>query len=215
MRSEDLIERLSAEVRPADSMRWPRLAIFWLSLSAGLAGLLVVFGLSLRPDIGNWLSNSAMQIKSAYTLGLSLASLLAFWALSQPLGQNRLGPLFAIGLMMLTGTIALIEAQHLTPEALNHVWMAPSWAFCMGTIWALSAPILVVALWLMRQRAPVYPTQAGLASGLLAGALAASAYTLHCTEDSALFLFSWYTLGMALCGLTGAIAGHFTLRWRV
>ncbi len=214
MQNEDLIEQLSAAVRPVDAQRWPRRVLIGLGLSSAIIGLAVVFGLSLRPDLSAWTVNPAMQMKSAYTLGLSLAGTLGFLALSQPLGRYGVSLILTALFVVFAGCLALNELVYFTPEAIKRAWMAPSWAFCMGTIWALSLPVLTAAIWLMRQRAPVHPLQAGLACGLLAGALAASAYSLHCTEDSALFLFSWYTLGLGISGLTGAIAGHFALRWR-
>lgn len=214
MRNEDLIEQLSATVRPVDTQHWPRRVLMALGLSSTIIGLVVVFGLTLRPDLSEWTLKPAMQVKSTYTLGLSLAACLGFLALSQPLGRPRLSLFLAAGLVILTGTLAFSELLRFPPEVLRRIWLAPSWSFCMSTIWTLSLPILAAALWVMRQRAPVYPIRAGLACGLLAGALAASAYSFHCTEDSALFLISWYSSGCLLSGLSGAVAGHWLLRWR-
>jgi hypothetical protein len=46
-----------------------------------------------------------------------------------------------------------------------------------------------------------------------AGGLAILAHGLFCTEDSALFVATWYTLGAGIVGLIGAGLGRAMLRW--
>lgn len=55
--------------------------------------------------------------------------------------------------------------------------------------------------------------RAGAAAGLLTGAIAATAYGLHCPEATAAFVATWYTLGMAAAAGLGAVVGRFALRW--
>ncbi|MBC7444771.1 MAG: DUF1109 family protein [Polaromonas sp.] len=50
-------------------------------------------------------------------------------------------------------------------------------------------------------------------AGLLAGALSALVYALHCPESAAPFLAVWCMLGMAIPTLTGAVLGPRVLRW--
>ena len=54
---------------------------------------------------------------------------------------------------------------------------------------------------------------AGAAVGLLAGALGALVYLLHCPEFEAPFLAVWYVLGMSIPAAVGALAGPSVLRW--
>jgi hypothetical protein len=54
---------------------------------------------------------------------------------------------------------------------------------------------------------------AGAAAGLLAGALGATVYTLHCPEMAAPFIGTWYVLGMLVPTFVGAVLGRFVLRW--
>ena len=61
--------------------------------------------------------------------------------------------------------------------------------------------------------APSRLMMTGAVAGLAAGGLAATIYCLHCPEASPLFVLTWYTLGMALAGLAGALAGERLLRW--
>jgi len=48
---------------------------------------------------------------------------------------------------------------------------------------------------------------------LLAGALGALVYALHCPETATPFLAVWYVVGMAIPTALGAILGPRLLRW--
>ena len=49
--------------------------------------------------------------------------------------------------------------------------------------------------------------------GLLAGALGATVFAMHCTNDSPLFVAIWYILAIGLTALTGLLVGRYVLRW--
>ena len=90
----------------------------------------------------------------------------------------------------------------------------PSWAasVCPYYIIALSAPLLVATLAFMRRLAPNQPL-AGAAAGLATGGLGAWVYPFHCTEPGLPFLATWYSLGIAIMMVFGAVLGRFVLRW--
>ena len=67
-----------------------------------------------------------------------------------------------------------------------------TWNACPLNIAVLSLPVFVAALWAMKGLAPTRPALAGAAAGLLAGAVGAVVYTLHCPELAAPFLGTWY-----------------------
>ncbi|MDE2299455.1 MAG: DUF1109 family protein, partial [Burkholderiales bacterium] len=74
-------------------------------------------------------------------------------------------------------------------------------------------PALAGTLWAVRGLAPTRPRAAGLAAGLLAGAVGALGYALSCPEVSITFVAVWYSLGIALVGGAGAALGPRVLRW--
>ena len=84
---------------------------------------------------------------------------------------------------------------------------------CVANILLLSVIPFVAALVALREGAPASPAFAGMAAGLLAGALAAAAYVMHCTEDSPLFVAVWYMLAISLVTLVGLFLGRHLLRW--
>jgi hypothetical protein len=46
-----------------------------------------------------------------------------------------------------------------------------------------------------------------------AGGIAASFYAVHCTDDSPLFVATWYTIAIAGLALVGAAAADRLARW--
>ena len=93
------------------------------------------------------------------------------------------------------------------------MWLGQSWMVCPWLVLALALPIFGGLLWSFRALAPVRLRAAGATAGLSAGAWAATIYCLHCPEASAIFVLTWYSLGIVLaCGL-GALLGPRLLRW--
>jgi hypothetical protein len=84
---------------------------------------------------------------------------------------------------------------------------------CMTAIPLMSLPILAGALIGLRHGAPTRPALAGAIAGLLSAGLAATLYASHCTDDSPLFVATWYTLATALVAAVGALAGSKLLKF--
>jgi hypothetical protein len=84
---------------------------------------------------------------------------------------------------------------------------------CLTAIPAMSLPLLAAALVGLRHGAPARPAVAGAIAGLLSAGLAATLYAAHCTDDSPLFVATWYTLATALVTAIGALAGSKMLRF--
>jgi hypothetical protein len=64
----------------------------------------------------------------------------------------------------------------------------------------------------LRQGAATRPALSGAAAGLMSGGLAATVYAAHCTDDSPLFVATWYSIGIAGLTVVGAAAGSRVLR---
>ena len=93
------------------------------------------------------------------------------------------------------------------------MWLGHSWMVCPWLVLALAMPIFVGLLWSFRRLAPTRLRAAGAAAGLAAGAFAATVYCLHCPEVSAIFVLTWYSLGILLAASVGALLGPRLLRW--
>jgi hypothetical protein len=85
--------------------------------------------------------------------------------------------------------------------------------FCLVWIPVMSLPLLAAALIGLRHGAPARPALSGAIAGMLSAGLAATLYASHCTDDSPLFVATWYTLATALVTAVGALAGSKLLKY--
>jgi hypothetical protein len=93
-------------------------------------------------------------------------------------------------------------------------WLGRTWTVCGRNILLVSAAAAVPTFLSARRLAPTRPAFSGFALGVATGGIAATAYgVLHCPESTAAFVATWYTIGIALSGVIGAVAGRFALRW--
>jgi hypothetical protein len=83
----------------------------------------------------------------------------------------------------------------------------------MTAVPLMSLPLLAAALIGLRHGAPARPAVSGAVAGLVSAGLAATLYASHCTDDSPLFVATWYTLATALMAAIGALVGSRVLRY--
>jgi hypothetical protein len=91
--------------------------------------------------------------------------------------------------------------------------MGVNGVICLANIIFLSVLPLTATIYALRQGAPMSPALAGAAAGLLAGALGATVFAMHCTNDSPLFVAIWYALAIGLMSMLGLLIGRHALRW--
>jgi hypothetical protein len=211
--TDDLITRLSADLKPVSPRALERQ--LGLALLLGLLGTLLISPLVLdlvvgRPFGGAW-GDPMFWGKLAYTIGLGALGLVAVPALSRP-DRHLVWPLLlALALVLLAlvaGSMMWMQADWAMPMLMGGTALVCPWLIILT-----SAPLLAVLLTAMRRFAPASPTLAGLSAGLLAGGFGAAAYAFYCGETSMMFMAVWYSLGIALTALLGAVLGRVLLRW--
>jgi hypothetical protein len=84
---------------------------------------------------------------------------------------------------------------------------------CVVLIPFLAIGPLACLLIALRQGAPARPGLAGLVAGLAASGIAATFYAANCSDDSPLFVATWYPAASAAVVLTGYLAGSKLLKW--
>jgi len=85
--------------------------------------------------------------------------------------------------------------------------------FCLTLIPLLSIGPLVCLLAALREGAPSSPGLAGAVAGLGASGIAATFYAANCTDDSALFVITWYPIATLIVTTAGYLIGRKLLRW--
>ena len=83
----------------------------------------------------------------------------------------------------------------------------------MTAIPVMSLPLLIAALIGLRHGAPTRPAVSGAIAGMLSAGLAATFYASHCTDDSPLFVATWYSIATAMVTVVGALLGSKVLRF--
>jgi len=213
MKTDELVALLAASagvVEPDATARRYATALGW---GACGAMLLMAITLGVRPDLyeAAWLP--MFWIKLAFPASLAVGALLAVSRLSRPgvrLGRLPGALVAPVIAMWLLAAFALLGA---TPLERVELILGSTWKDCLLNVTILSLPVLVAVLWAMKGLAPTHLALAGAAAGLLAGAIGALVYALHCPEMEASFIGVWYVAGMLIPTAAGALLGPRLLRW--
>lgn len=211
MKTDDLIDALAAGLQPA---RPARLNPWLLAAAAAASVTAVAVLLGAHHSLTEVLSSPTSVLKGVYTAALAGAALWLALRAGRP-GADTRTPLMAllgvVGVAVLWGAIELAAAP---ADERMAVWLGQTWTICGPNILMVSAASALPVFLAARSLAPTRPAFAGMALGVAAGAMAATAYgLLHCPESTAAFVATWYTLGIAAAGVIGAVAGRFALRW--
>jgi hypothetical protein len=213
MDTEQLIQSLSRDVprvRP-HAVGW-RLAVGILA-GAVVTAALMAGGLGINPQLHAALHGFSFWMKWTYTVSLGIAAITATARLARPTGRS-LRPLWMLAapVLLLIG-IGIGELARTPARDWLAMWLGESWKICPWLVLTLSVPIFIGLLWSFRKLAPTRLRAAGATAGLAAGAWAATIYCLHCPEVSAIFVLTWYTLGILLAAGLGAVVGPRLMRW--
>ena len=213
MTTDDLIASLAADVRPVPRFAVGRRLAIGIAIGAAVSLLLVAGTLGVRPDLWLAMQGPAFWMKWGYTLSLSVAACFATLRLARP-DPGSLRRLWWIAVPIAALVATGISELRDTPRAQwLAMWLGQSWRVCPWLVLATAMPVFTGLLWSFRRLAPTRLRAAGAAAGLAAGAIAATVYCLHCPEVSALFVLTWYSLGILLAAGVGALAGPRLLRW--
>jgi Uncharacterized protein conserved in bacteria len=215
MKTDDLIALLAREPAPPPGSQAPARR-FSLGIVAGLgtSAALMLGLLGLRPDLAQVIHDPMFWVRLAFPLAVGASALLITLRLSRPgaaVGGGRwLGLAVSVLLAWALAGVVLGEVPAGDRGALV---LGHTWKVCSTLIAILSLPSIVAVFWAVRGMAPVRLRLAGAMAGLLGGAMAATAYCLHCPEMAPPFWSLWYLLGMVVAGGIGALAGPRWLRW--
>lgn len=213
MNTDELIATLSADVPRVPRHALARRIAFGVVAGSAGATMLLAAMLGFRADLGVAMGGFSFWMKWVYGMSLGAAAIYAVSRLARP----TRGPLRALWLLsapvLVLAGIGIGELARTPSAEWLAMWLGDSWNVCPFYVLALAAPIFAGLLWSFRKLAPTRLRAAGAAAGLAAGAWAATIYCLHCPEASAIFVLTWYTLGILLSTGLGALLGPRVLRW--
>ncbi len=213
MRTDELIARLAEDPTPVSRHATASTLARGLFAGAFVATAMTMIALGLRRDMPAAVVDWQYWAKFAYPLAFAVLGFFTVERLSRPGTRATSQAVMEAVPFALAVVVALAQWWTAPVEQHHHMLFGHSYLICPWIILVVSLPVLVGMLWSMRQLAPTRPALAGLAAGLFAGATGAWIYSFSCNETSLVFVAIWYTLGIVLSGLLGALIGPRVLRW--
>lgn len=213
MDTNDLIRTLAAD---SDTHERPvgHLLLAALVLAVPVSTLLFLAGLGVRPDVMTAMHNPLFDLKFLVTLALAAVAVAVSLHLSRPEASlGRWAWLLAVPFGLLG--IGMVGEMTMMPNRapMSVRMIGSNSKLCLVAIPLLSLPLLAAALIALRQGAPSRPAVAGAFAGLLSAGLAATLYAAHCTDDSPMFVATWYSLAAAIVATIGAAVGSRVLKY--
>jgi hypothetical protein len=212
MKTDELVVALARQAGPVERRPAARLAI-GAALGAVAAVPVLLWQLGMNPSLAADARTPMFWVKLAFVASIAAVGWWLVRCVAQPGAQPRRAlraltvPLIG---MVLLAVAVLVTAP---AEQRTALLMGSSWKSCPLNIAMLAAPALVLLLATVHSLAPTRLRLAGAGVGLLAGAIGALVYTVHCPEFAAPFLVVWYVLGMLIPAVAGAVIGPRVLRW--
>lgn len=212
MRTEELIDILAAD---ASKRRWAPEPILFATvlLSILVAGVIFASFIGVRPDISSAATSTRFLSKFVVTVAVALSALVLVRRALSPVTSDRLplAVLLAGPAILAVGVVA--EFWTLPAAGWSMAATGKNGLLCLTVIPALGIVPLGLIIAALRQGAPTRPGLAGFCAGILAGGIAATFYAANCTDDSPLFVATWYPIAIGALAVVGGLLGHRFARW--
>lgn len=211
MKTDNLIELLAQDSSPARSSRLVQIA----AIICGIIIVATMFfaGIGFRPDISEAVKSSRFLFKFVVTITLAVSATATALRLGRPtesLGRKGLVLAAAPALVAVAALVELllVPESRWVPRLIGH-----NSRFCLTLIPLLAVGPLACLLIALRRAAPSNPGLTGAVAGLAASGIAATFYASNCTDDSPLFVITWYPIAILIVTAVGYLFGRRLLRW--
>lgn len=212
METNELIRALAsdARLRGASSS-----SVWWgaVGLAIALAAAIFFPTLGPRPDIATAAETPRFLFKFVVTITLAVSAFGLVRMLSRPAETSRRAMLYLMTAPALIVMAVIVELFLVPPGTWSTRLVGTNSMVCLTYIPLMGIGPLAIFLVALRHSAPAKPALAGAVAGLLAGGIAATFYAAQCTDDSPLFVATWYTIAITGLALVGAAGGHRFARW--
>jgi hypothetical protein len=213
MDTEQLIARLSADVRPVRRLDAPiKRALLWIGISAPYL-MLVVLVMSPRPDLTVKLGDLRYLVEQGAALATAVLAAVAAFSLGVP-GRPRaiaLLPLPALAVWL--GSLGEGCWQAWVRLDADGLALSPDWICFPAIVFAGAIPgAAMVAM--MRRGAPLAPHLTVALGALAAAALGNVGLRLFHVQDASLMVLVWQFGTVALLSALAGLFGGRVLHWR-
>lgn len=211
MKTDDLI-KLLAEDAPV-RIRFSRLMAISLVVSVLLSGAILLSTVGIRPHMASAFETTRVLFKIGFALVLAITTCSVVLKIGRPGVSMRASALALFLPLVLIVCAVGIELDAVPSSAWRASLVGNNSGFCLMFIPVLSLAPLAGFMLALKNGAPEHPALAGATAGLAAGSIAAALYVWHCSDDSPLFVATWYTIAIAIVTTLGGLIGRRYLRW--
>lgn len=212
MKTPDLIEKLTGELRPAPAGFLAKRAAAFAAGTAAVAVLALAL-LPLRPDLAGRAHDPMFLCETALWLAASLLSAWLVYESAVPglWRASRQGPALAVLALMTAVLLGRMFGGSLEAELLREFhWHRGT---CGPLILAAGALQSALLFMLARQGAPTRPRVTAFWAAVAAGCLGAFLMQLICYRENALHILVWHFSAIGLVIAADVAAGKRALRW--
>lgn len=212
MKTDDLINTLGADAKTT-AMPLGRMWFAVLTFAVIAAAAVFFMTIGMRPDFMQAAQTMRFLFKFVFTATLAVTAFLALRMLAMPgAPAGGYGRWLLIAPLLMAAAVVL-ELIAMPSSDWGRRLVGTNMMVCLTFIPLIGLVPLAALLIALKHAAPTRPALSGAVAGLLAGGLAATFYAAHCTDDSPLFVATWYSLAIVALGGIGALMGRFFLRW--
>jgi hypothetical protein len=202
-----LIGDLSADLRPVRRLPSPWLrALVWLGVVLGVAAVLVATR-ALLPALGI-VGNDPWMVPGAYaSLAMAILAAVAAFQLSLPDRSDAWAwlPVPALGVWIVLNGLGCLATLPI-PGAQTSPFQ---FAVCLGLIFAISLPLTITMIVMVRRARPLRPLRVAVLGGLAASGAAATLLVLIHPHDSAVLDLAAHAVAVvAIIGLNVVLGGR-------
>src|SRR5262245_58544190 len=196
MDTNELIKALAADTRPP---ALPLSSVWWgaAGLAIALAAAVFFALLGPRPDIAPAAETPRFLFKFVVTITLAVSAFGLAHALSRPGQSWRKAVPYLAAAPALMAIAVIVEIVVLPRDTWSVRLIGTNSMVCLTYIPLIGIGPLAIFLLALCHGAPTRPALAGAVAGLAAGGIAATFYAAQCTDDSPLFVVTWYTIAIA------------------
>ncbi|RKE68182.1 NrsF family protein [Pseudorhodoplanes sinuspersici] len=215
MQTNDLIDTLSADVRPG----WFTSAAVIISSAAVLSYAVVItialVWLGIRTDLLQTVlaGDFAFFLRLTFIISIMILALICLRDLAVPGRRMRLPPIVTLLPLLLMGVLGLLDLAIAPFEEWSLQVVREPWISCLSQIAVLALPAFVITTLALRMLAPTDLRWAGLYVGLFSGGIGALAYVLCSDGHTIIFSATAYTSAISAFAALGLLLGPHLLRW--
>lgn len=212
MNTDNLIQAIAADAgSPMPSIPKRALAALAVGGLVSLALFLAVVG--PRADIDEAMTSVRFMLKYVDAFALLVPAMALCWRFARPDAKPG-AMLAALAAPLVLLALAVVVEMSLVPSDL---WLnkliGTNLLHCLVFIPLMAMPPLAALIAVLRDGASPNPALTGALAGAAAAGLSAMIYATNCTDDSPLFVASWYPLAWLVVIGIGALAGRRWLVW--